>query len=232
MSFSGSWNAVANTPVRGTLSAQAVIWRSYLPAAAPRWSPCGGFQETNERNPADSSPAADDAAKLEGRFRSKLRRMLSGPRLLSARRNMPRSGPSQRPGMCTAAPTARHPTSSPTVGCEYEGSMFTEPWIISSVATTAARNALRHRTEPCRNDTGRESPRGSAAGSGVSFRRYGKVMFRPPTGVSFPLVLSRHAAMDRREATRPKGENALRTSQALRTGDPDVQGPYRRAEGA
>src|SRR5689334_16642778 len=77
MSFSGSCHAVAKTPVRGTLRAHAAICLSYFPAAAPAWSPPGGFQDTKECSPAARSPAAADALNDDGSEGSKLRRMVS-----------------------------------------------------------------------------------------------------------------------------------------------------------
>ncbi len=107
MSFSGSWNDVANTPA-GTLCAHARICPSYRPSAAPRKSPRGGFHETKDRTPASLSFAAADDRKWFGSAVSKLRRMVRGPISSSASRNSGSLPPSVRPGALTAAPTARH----------------------------------------------------------------------------------------------------------------------------
>src|SRR4051812_39592769 len=112
MLFSGSCQAVANTPVRGTLRAHAVIWRSYRPAAAPAWSPFGGFQDTKERSPAASSSAAADCAKDDGSVGSKLRRIVIGP---SCPRSRVNRSTSVSPPL-TAAPTARQLTAYSSVG--------------------------------------------------------------------------------------------------------------------
>src|SRR3954463_10156293 len=169
-SFSGSWKAVAYTPVGGTLCAQASICLSYQPAVAPLTSPRGGFHDTNDCSPAAASPAAPDLAKLVGNERSKLRRMVSGPIRLSACRNKDNPGPSRWPGRFTVAPTVRHQTTGSVAlefpfvpECHVSPSM--DPSVTraaTATATTARRCRLDFSSASCGSTwRGGPAPRGA-----------------------------------------------------------------------
>src|SRR4051795_1145733 len=213
-SFSGSWKAVAYTPVRGTLRAQASICWSYQPAVAPRTSPCGGFHDTNDCSPAAASPAAPDLAKLVGNQRSKLRRMVSGPIRLSASRNNDNPGPSGWPGRFTVAPTVRHRTTGSVAPeflfvpeCHASPSMDPSATrAAAATATTARRCRLDFSSASCGRAWGGPALRGARS-------RLGTVMLRLPAAISTGLRRQTDCPIDGQitRGTVRRGERERRT---------------------